>query len=52
MPDLGYPAPPVHGELLVRMQRLFREAAPDQIVYVPTEGADEPFHRYLRGRTR
>lgn len=50
VPDLGYPAPPAHGELLVSMQRLFREAAPDQIVHVPTEGADEPFRRYLEGR--
>jgi guanine deaminase len=50
VPDLGYPAPPVHGELLVTMQRLFREAAPEQIVYVPTDGADEPFRRYLARR--
>ncbi|MFC0530433.1 nucleoside deaminase [Phytohabitans kaempferiae] len=50
VPDLGYPAPDVHGELLVRMQRLFREAAPDQIVHVPTEGAGEPFRRYLEVR--
>jgi len=50
VPDLGYPAPTVHADLLVSMQRLFREAAPDQIVYVPTEGADEPFRRYLEGR--
>jgi hypothetical protein len=40
----------VYGELLVSMQRLFREAAPEQIVYVPTEGAEEPFRRYLAGR--
>jgi guanine deaminase len=50
VPDLGYPAPPVHGELLTRMQRLFREAAPEQIVYVPTEGAEEPFRRYIAER--
>ncbi|MGN9912635.1 nucleoside deaminase [Phytohabitans sp. LJ34] len=50
VPDLGYPAPAVHGDLLVSMQRLFREAAPDQVVYVPTEGADVPFRRYLEAR--
>lgn len=50
VPDLGYPAPPVHAELLATMQRLFREAAPDQIVHIPTEGADAPFRRYLEAR--
>jgi tRNA(Arg) A34 adenosine deaminase TadA len=49
VPDLGYPAPPDHDDLMVRMQQVLRSTAPEQVVYVPTEGADEPFHRYVAG---
>jgi tRNA(Arg) A34 adenosine deaminase TadA len=50
VPDLGYPAPSGGRELLVRMQGLLRSAAPEQIVYVPTSGATEPFRRFLAGQ--
>jgi guanine deaminase len=52
VPDLGYPAPPDTTGLMGRMQQVLRAAAPEQIVYVPTEGAREPFHRYLAGMSR
>jgi tRNA(Arg) A34 adenosine deaminase TadA len=52
VPDLGYPAPPDHDDLMVRMQQVLRSTAPEQVVYVPTEGADEPFHRYVAGMTQ
>jgi tRNA(Arg) A34 adenosine deaminase TadA len=51
VPDLGYPAPSDNYELPVTMQRLLRSAAPDQIVYMPTSGAAEPFRRFLAQRT-
>jgi guanine deaminase len=52
VPDLGYPAPDSGGDLMTRMQDVLRATAPDQIRYVPTDGADEPFRRYLAGRER
>lgn len=52
VPDLGYPAPSDNYPLLVRMQELLRSAAPEQIVHVPTEGATEPFRRFLTERPR
>jgi guanine deaminase len=48
VPDLGYPAPADNADLLTRMQGALRAAAPEQIVYAPTAGAEEPFRRYLR----
>jgi guanine deaminase len=50
VPDLGYPAPADESGVLTRMQAVLRAAAPEQILYVPTEGAREPFERYLAGR--
>lgn len=49
IPDLGHPAPPAAADLAVRMQLGLRALAPDQIVYAPTDGADEPFRRFLGG---
>jgi guanine deaminase len=46
IPDLRYPAPDA-GPLPARMQAALRTLAPAQLVYVPTEGAEEPFRRYL-----
>lgn len=48
VPDLGYPAPPDPTDLAGRMQASLRGLAPEQIVHVPTEGADEPFTRYQK----
>lgn len=48
VPDLGYPAPPDPTDLAGRMQAAMRALAPEQIVHVETEGADEPFRRYRR----
>jgi tRNA(Arg) A34 adenosine deaminase TadA len=45
VPDLGYPAPPDPTDLLGRMQSTIRALAPEQIVHVPTEGAEEPFKK-------
>lgn len=50
VPDLGYPAPPANDKLMVRMQQALRSTAPDHVVYVPTDGAGEPFQRFLAGR--
>jgi tRNA(Arg) A34 adenosine deaminase TadA len=47
VPDLGYPAPPDPLDLAGRMQAVLRALAPEQIEYVETPGADEPFRRYL-----
>lgn len=52
VPDLGYPAPDDNHELLTRMQAALRTIAPEQIVYVPTDGANEPFQRFLDGKER
>jgi tRNA(Arg) A34 adenosine deaminase TadA len=52
VPDLGYPAPSDNGPLLARMQQLLRSAAPEQIVYAPTDNAGEPFQRFLAGATQ
>ena len=49
VPDLGYPAPSDNGPLLAGMQRALRDLAPDQVVHLPTDGADEPFTRFLAG---
>lgn len=51
IPDLGYPAPPDNDALMVQMQQALRSAAPHQVVYMPTEGAEEPFQRFLANRT-
>jgi tRNA(Arg) A34 adenosine deaminase TadA len=51
VPDLGYPAPADPADLLGRMQSGMRALAPEQIEYVATPGADEPFRRYLAGRS-
>jgi tRNA(Arg) A34 adenosine deaminase TadA len=50
VPDLGYPAPAETAEVAGRMQHVLRSALPEQIVYVPTPGAREPFERYLAGK--
>jgi guanine deaminase len=47
VPDLRYPAPVDPTDLMPRMQAALRALAPDQIVHVPTPGADEPFRRYV-----
>jgi tRNA(Arg) A34 adenosine deaminase TadA len=49
VPDLGFPAPPEVAELMVRMQDVLRAATPAQLEYVETDGADEPFRRFLAG---
>jgi tRNA(Arg) A34 adenosine deaminase TadA len=49
VPDLGYPAPPDSAGVMLEMQHVLRSAAPEQVVYVPTAGAEEPFRRYLAG---
>jgi guanine deaminase len=46
VPDLGYPAPDP-GPLPGRMQVALRALAPEQLEYVPSERAAEPFTRYL-----
>jgi guanine deaminase len=51
VPDLGYPAPD-DGDLMRRMQAALRATAPEQIMHVPTDGAEEPFRRYLAVRAR
>ncbi|WP_129663664.1 nucleoside deaminase [Phytoactinopolyspora endophytica] len=50
IPDLRYPAPGDNATLMTGMQTGLRALAPEQIVYVPTDGADEPFRRYLAAR--
>jgi guanine deaminase len=47
VPDLGHPAPADPSGLAARMQAVLRATAPEQLVHVPTPGADEPFARYL-----
>jgi guanine deaminase len=49
VPDLGYPAPDL-GTLPVRMQAALRSLAPEQLEYVPSARAAEPFTRYLSRR--
>jgi hypothetical protein len=34
---------------MVRMQDVLRAATPAQLEYVETDGADEPFRRFLAG---
>lgn len=46
VPDLGYPAPDL-GTLPARMQAALRELAPEQLEYVPSDRAAEPFARFL-----
>jgi tRNA(Arg) A34 adenosine deaminase TadA len=50
VPDLGYPAPTDVGDVMVRMQNVLRAMAPGQLVHVETDGADEPFRRFVAGR--
>jgi guanine deaminase len=50
VPDLGYPAPADSAGVAMRMQDVLRSALPEQIVYVPTPGAREPFEQYLAGK--
>jgi guanine deaminase len=50
VPDLGYPAPADNDGVLSKMQQALRAIAPEQVTYVPTEGAEEPFRRFLAGR--
>jgi guanine deaminase len=52
VPDLGDPAPLGAAADLVAMQDALRAVAPDRVVHVPTDGADEPFRRYPRGGDR
>jgi guanine deaminase len=33
-----------------RMQAALRASAPEQVVHLPIDGADEPFRRYLAHR--
>lgn len=49
VPDLGTPGPAGAEQLMVRMQQALRAVAPDQVVHVPTAGADEPFRRFVAG---
>lgn len=51
VPDMGYPAPPDNDDLMVRMQQVLRATAPEQLLYIPTDGAREPFDRFLASRT-
>lgn len=46
VPDLGYSAPPNTSGRMTAMQDALRVLAPDQVVHVPTDGADEPFRRF------
>jgi tRNA(Arg) A34 adenosine deaminase TadA len=46
VPDLGYPAPDP-GDLPVRMQAALRALAPEQLTYVASPRAREPFERFL-----
>jgi guanine deaminase len=46
VPDLGYPAPDP-GDVPVRMQAALRALAPEQLAYLPSARAREPFDRYL-----
>lgn len=50
IPDLGYPAPAGNAGLMLAMQAALRGLAPEQILHVPTDGAAEPFQRYLAAR--
>lgn len=43
VPDLGVPFPQVVAE----MQVVWRRVGSDEVVHVPTPGADEPFTRFL-----
>lgn len=47
VPDLGTPGPAGSEHLMARMQQALRSVAPDQVVHVPTAGADEPFRRFV-----
>ncbi|WP_329104870.1 nucleoside deaminase [Micromonospora sp. NBC_01699] len=47
VPDLGYPAPSDNGPLLTAMQQALRGLAPEQVIHLPVDAADEPFTRYL-----
>ncbi|HEY6739695.1 MAG TPA: nucleoside deaminase [Actinopolymorphaceae bacterium] len=47
VPDLGAPGRPGVGERMTRLQDVVRSAFPESVVYVPTEGADLPFTRFL-----
>jgi tRNA(Arg) A34 adenosine deaminase TadA len=50
VPDLGYPAPADNDDLLTSMQDALRVIAAERVTYVPTDGAEEPFRRFLAGR--
>jgi guanine deaminase len=53
VPDLGYPAPSDNGPLMTRMQQALHTLAPDHVVHIATDGADEPFARFLaKGQPR
>lgn len=47
VPDLKYPAPADHGQLLAQMQTQFAAADPTRLEYLPVAGSTEPFARYL-----
>jgi guanine deaminase len=47
VPDLGGPVRWDYERLMTDMQQALRALAPDQVVYIPIEGADEPFARFL-----
>jgi guanine deaminase len=48
---LGGPDP-AGDDLMPRMQAALRATAPEQLTYVPTDGADEPFARYLASQEK
>ncbi len=47
VPDLGVPFP----DLAAEMQAVWRRTGSDDIAYVPTPGADEPFARFVANAT-
>jgi guanine deaminase len=47
VPDLGDPVRSDYERLMTGMQQALRALAPDQVVYIPIDGADEPFGRFL-----
>lgn len=42
--------PPSDADPMPRMQAALRASAPEQVVHLPIDGADEPFRRYLAHR--
>ena len=51
-PKEAVPGLPGPDDLASRMQAALRRLAPDQVVHVPVDGAEEPFRRYLAALDR